>query len=84
MTIGKPSADAEGFLFLLFCFYIGSLETVMKKDILLTIVTGLLAIALCYILIFEDTKNNKAFWGVLALFFIAVAIRTRINRKAGN
>lgn len=49
----------------------------MDKNRILNIATAIVALAVCYILIFEDSRNNTLFWGSLALFFILLAARAR-------
>jgi hypothetical protein len=52
----------------------------MNTNRLLNIATALIALTVCYILIFDETKDNKIFWGALALFFILLAVRARRAR----
>lgn len=46
------------------------------------IAQGLLALAICYVLIFEDGQS-KLFWALLAVFFISLALRNR-KRLSGK
>lgn len=60
----------------------------MSTQKIVNIITGILAIGICYLLIFDNATNDKILWGLLALFFIAQVVRIRIKKntegKAGN
>lgn len=56
----------------------------MNKNVntLLNIVIGIASLAVIYLLIFDSAKT-KAFGWSIALFFLALAIRTMYNRRKG-
>ena len=52
----------------------------MNTNTILNIATGGVSLALIYLMVFGEMKDNKWFWGLLSAFFILVAIRARSKR----
>ena len=52
----------------------------MNTNTILNIATGGVSLALIYLMVFGEMKDNKWFWGLLSVFFILVAIRARRKR----
>lgn len=56
----------------------------MSTNTILNIATGIVSLALIYLMIFEEVKDNKWFWGLLSAFFLLVAFRARRKRMENS
>ena len=56
----------------------------MNKNTILNIATGVVAVAIIYMLVFVGTKDNKFLWAVLALFFLLLLVRGGKKGKASQ
>lgn len=54
----------------------------MNKNTILNIATGVVSVAIIYMLVFVGTRDNKLLGGALALFFLLLLMRGRKGKAS--